>query len=103
MFFQLCYIFSLLSYLCDDRNADNGLLSDTQSQSVNHEQNIIEKHTIAWQHDGESEAVPHNKRIVRQGKDGFVKKEKERDSQRNSRREWEKRSLAHGEAEENGT
>lgn len=46
------------------------------TRTVNREQNVIEKHTTAWQRDGESEAVPNNKRIVTRGKNGFVKKKK---------------------------
>lgn len=43
------------------------------AQAVNHEQNIIEKHTTLWQRDGESEAVPNNKRIIRQAKKWICK------------------------------
>lgn len=68
------------------------------TEPVDRDQNIIEKHTTAWQHDEESAAVPNNKRIVRQGKNGCV-----RQSQRTSWHEWEKSSLAHGKAEKNGT
>lgn len=67
---------------------------------MNHEQNIIEKHTTALQRDGE--AIPDNKRIVRQGRNGFVKTGGKK-RERNGRHEWEKRSLAHGAAEESGT
>lgn len=46
------------------------------TRTVNREQNVIEKHTTAWQHDGESEAATNNKRKATQGKNGFVKKKK---------------------------
>lgn len=42
---------------------------------MNREQSVIEKHTTAWL-DGESKVVPNNKRIMRQGENGFVRERK---------------------------
>lgn len=81
MFFQLCYIYFILESLlwrqkCWQQPFVVGCYQIHDTRTVNREQNVIEKHTTAWQRDGESEAAPTNKRKATQGKNGFVKKKK---------------------------